>query len=209
MIEATKWVACPLLLLCCYIVIHFVAPTTVIRLTSSISVNLRTNLSHQMPLDSINGSNPKWMFNPHWTKNQDPRYHSPCFSARCSHAAPSASMTGRTDSHFAMEGSKGFIVFDLQKCHLVLRLWIGGSMPCDMADVHECVVEAGDRLAGPWDAIGFVNASCPGSTSQYFSRETRYIRLTVLSNNGYTGGTRLADVQLYAVPNCWDHPLRY
>ena len=141
----------------------------------------------------------EWLPDEEVTALLDGGTHSQCYIANCKESGPEASIDGDPGSHFAMAGPNGFVTYDFGKCVKVVQMMYISSDPCDLADAREFRLEAGASKAGPWTALTQYKAECNAkwSVSPTFLKETRYLKLNILANNGYSGGTRLPEVSFF------------
>jgi hypothetical protein len=127
------------------------------------------------------------------------QYHSRCFVQGCHVHGPEASIDGDFGSFFAFPGTSGFVTYDLGKCFKVRQMMYHSSEPCDPADAVEFLLQASPSKEGPWADVQQYTAQCNGrwSLSPLFSVDTRFVRLQILRNNGYSGGARIPEVSFY------------
>ena len=81
----------------------------------------------------------------------------------------------------------------------VRQMMYHSSEPCDPADAVEFLLQASPSKEGPWADVQQYTAQCNGrwSLSPLFSVDTRFVRLQILRNNGYSGGARIPEVSFY------------
>jgi len=122
--------------------------------------------------------------------------HSPCYSSNCDTFGPAASLDMDYGTFFAFPGHEGFATYELTSCMRIVAMAFHSSSPCDAGDAREFQLQAAASTAGPWREGVRWRAKCDNKWDQspVFSVDGTYLRVNILSNNGYTGGSRLPEV---------------
>eukprot|EP00668_Euglena_longa_P002120 GGOE01002458.1.p1 GENE.GGOE01002458.1~~GGOE01002458.1.p1 ORF type:complete len:557 (+),score=136.79 GGOE01002458.1:62-1732(+) len=149
-----------------------------------------------MSRDLPPSGNGQWLADKEMKVLSGEQFHSKCFMDGCNPFGPSAAFDDDFGSFFAFQGVSGFITFELTGCMRITSMLFHSSLPCDAGDAKELLLQSSMAKVGPWkDAIRWAPAcSTQWSQSPPFSVEAIYLRLQVLSNNGYQAGTRIPEV---------------
>jgi hypothetical protein len=128
------------------------------------------------------------------------KMHSQCFVDGCHVFGPDASVDEDFGSFFAFQGTSGFVTYELPKCTRITQMSYHSSVPCDAADAKVLALEVGPGRDGPWrTALTNWTANCSGGwvESPPIRAEAKALRVRVLANNGFEGGTRIAEVNFF------------
>ena len=158
---------------------------------------------------------PRWLEgNPDWTSDTvaDRAYHSECFFESYSDSCccyrgvntygPSSSVDDDAQTHAALSGDSGYIVYDLGSCHVLQQFRVRDDG--DIANPQDVSFQVADAVTGPWtDAVRFFVGLDGGFTDSDAVRAAgRFVKLVVHQNHGFIHGTRIVDVGFFGYEGC-------